>query len=67
VIDHVTFKVKDLKKSREFYTKTLEAIGHHWSFGEEDTFDAFELDEGCLFEISQYRGEGQITSSQKKR
>ena len=63
MIDHVTFKVKDLKVSREFYTKALEALEHSWAFGEDGVFEAFELDDGCLFEIAQYRGQDKITSS----
>ena len=63
MIDHVTIKVKDLSKSRVFYTKVFESLGFQWSFGEEGVFDAFELDQGCLFEIAQYQSSTEITSS----
>jgi len=63
LIDHITIKVKDLKKSREFYTKVFASLGYEWAFGEDDVFDAFELGNKCLFEIAQYRGEDKITSS----
>ena len=63
MIDHVTIKVSDLQKSRTFYQKTFKPLDYDWSFGEEGVFDAFELSSGSLFEIAQYRGEGNITSS----
>ena len=63
MIDHVMIRVSDLQKSREFYEKIFEPLDYNWSFGEKDVFDAFELKQGSLFEIAQYRGEGKITSS----
>ncbi len=61
MIDHITFYVSDLKKSKEFYEKAFEPLGFKLSFGEEDIFWAFDVGKGCLFEIAQYRGETPLT------
>lgn len=62
MIDHVTIKVANLEKSREFYENTFKPLGYKVSFGEEGVFHAFDIGKGCLFEIAQYQGTGQITS-----
>jgi len=54
MIDHVTIKVSNLEKSREFYEKAFEPMGYKVSFSNEGVFYAFDIGKGCLFEIAQY-------------
>lgn len=62
MIDHVTIKVKDLKQSKLFYESAFGSLGYKIAFGEEGHFYAFDVGNGCLFEIMQYEGEAPITS-----
>lgn len=55
MIDHVTIYVNDLAKSKVFYEKTFSVFGYKVSFGEEDKFWAFDIGNGSLFEIAQYK------------
>jgi len=51
VIDHITIEVSNLTKSRLFYEKAFAPLGHTLSFGKEGVFWAFDVGNGCLFEI----------------
>lgn len=55
MIDHVTIYVNDLAKSKAFYEKVFSVFGYKVSFGEEDKFWAFDIGNGSLFEIAQYK------------
>lgn len=54
MIDHVSIKVRDLEKSKVFYTKAFKPLGYVISFGKGGGFWAFDIGEG-LFEIIQSR------------
>ncbi|TPM42067.1 VOC family protein [Mesorhizobium sp. B2-3-4] len=56
MIDHITIEVSDLARSKLFYEKAFAPLGHRLSFGKEDVFWAFDVGNGCLFEI-QHTGE----------
>lgn len=62
MIDHVTIKVSDLEKSREFYEKAFSPLGYKLSFGEDNVFHAFDLGKGFLFEITQHKTAEQLTA-----
>jgi catechol 2,3-dioxygenase-like lactoylglutathione lyase family enzyme len=62
MIDHVTIPVNDLLGSKIFYEKAFAPLNYQISFGEEGRFLAFDIGNESLFEISQYRGIGQLTS-----
>ena len=62
MIDHVTIPVNDLVNSKIFYEKVFISLDYPISFGEEARFWAFDIGNGALFEISQYRESGQLTS-----
>jgi catechol 2,3-dioxygenase-like lactoylglutathione lyase family enzyme len=51
VIDHITIEVSDLDKSKLFYEKAFAPLGHPLSFGKDGVFWAFDVGNGCLFEI----------------
>ncbi len=61
MIDHVTIPVNDLNQSKAFYERALIPLGFKLSFGKEESFWAFDIGNGCLFEISQYRGKSPLT------
>lgn len=50
MIDHVTFAVSDLARSKRFYEQAFAPLGYGIAFGTEGTFWAFDIDDG-LFEI----------------
>jgi catechol 2,3-dioxygenase-like lactoylglutathione lyase family enzyme len=52
MIDHVTFAVSDLAKSKRFYEQAFAPLGYRIAFGEDGRFWAFDIDDG-LFEIMQ--------------
>lgn len=52
MIDHVTFQVSDLAKSKVFYEKAFKPLGYRVAFGEAGRFWAFDINDG-LFEIMQ--------------
>lgn len=52
MIDHVTFAVGDLARSRQFYERAFAPLGYRIAFGEEGRFWAFDIGDG-LFEIMQ--------------
>lgn len=62
MIDHVTIKVSNLEKSREFYEKAFAPLGYKVAFGKNGVFYAFDIGKGFLFEIAQHNDECQITS-----
>lgn len=62
MIDHVTIPVKDLAVSKIFYEKALAPFNYQVSFGEEGKFWAFDIGNGALFEISQYKATSPLTS-----
>jgi catechol 2,3-dioxygenase-like lactoylglutathione lyase family enzyme len=51
MIDHITVEVSDLAKSKLFYEKAFAPLGYRLSFGKEGIFWAFDVGNGCLFEI----------------
>ena len=51
MIDHITIEVGDLEKSRLFYESAFAPLGYRLSFGKEGVFWAFDVGNGCLFEI----------------
>lgn len=53
MIDHITFSVPDLVKSKVFYEKILAPFFYQIIFGEESRFWAFDIGNGALFEIAQ--------------
>ena len=61
MIDHVTISVSDLKKSRVFYEKAFSPFFYQVIFGEEKRFWAFDIGNGALFEISQYKNIDRLT------
>jgi len=56
MIDHITIEVSDLNKSKLFYERAFAPLGYSLSFGKEGIFWAFDVGQGCLFEI-QHSGE----------
>ncbi|WP_119391288.1 VOC family protein [Taklimakanibacter lacteus] len=52
MIDHVTFAVGNLEKSKRFYEQAFAPLGYRVAFGEAGRFWAFDIDDG-LFEIMQ--------------
>lgn len=51
MIDHITIEVSDLEKSKLFHEKAFAPLGYRLSFGKEGVFWAFDVGNGCLFEI----------------
>ena len=51
MIDHITIEVSDLAKSKLFYEKAFAPLGYSVAFGKEGIFWAFDVGNGCLFEI----------------
>lgn len=62
MIDHVTISVNNLSESKAFYEKAFKPLGYSVAFGKEDTFWAFNIGKGALFEIAQYEGTDKLTS-----
>ncbi len=52
MIDHITFRVSDVEKSKKFYEKTFSPLDYKVTFGKENVFHAFDIGNG-LFEIMQ--------------
>ncbi len=64
MIDHITIATKDVEKSKAFYELAFRPLGYEVSFGEENTFWAFQLDNNALFEIRAARdNEHPVTST----
>lgn len=61
MIDHITIAVSDLAKSKLFYERAFAPLGYKLSFGKESVFWAFDLGNGCLFEIQQADGAPPLT------
>lgn len=61
MIDHVTLKVKNLEKSKQFYLSIFDSLGFKLAFGDEGVFWAFNVGSGCLFEIMKYEDQASIT------
>lgn len=53
MFDHVSIQVQNLEKSKRFYQKAFEPLGYSLSFGEDGRFFAFDIGQGCLFELIQ--------------
>ena len=51
MIDHITVEVSDLGRSKLFYERAFASLGYGLSFGKEGVFWAFDVGNGCLFEI----------------
>ncbi|TIU37314.1 MAG: VOC family protein, partial [Mesorhizobium sp.] len=51
MIDHITIEVSDLAKSKLFYERAFLPLGYSLAFGKEGIFWAFDVGNGCLFEI----------------
>jgi catechol 2,3-dioxygenase-like lactoylglutathione lyase family enzyme len=62
MIDHVTIYVNDLAKSKGFYEKTFLPFEYKISFGDAGKFWAFDIGNGALFEIAQYKNLDKLTS-----
>lgn len=62
MIDHVTIKVSNLERSRQFYEKAFEPLDYQLAFGKEKVFYAFDLGKGFLFEIAQHASKENLTS-----
>lgn len=60
MIDHVTFAVSDVTKSKHFYEKAFAPLGYRIAFGDEGRFWAFDIGDG-LFEIMQAEEKGPLT------
>lgn len=56
MIDHVTIRVSDVEKSKEFYEQAFASLNYTVAFGEKGVFWAFDIGDG-LFEITQNDGE----------
>lgn len=54
MIDHVTIKVKNLHRSRQFYEEAFRPLNYTVCFGEEGIFWAFDIEDG-LYEIMQVK------------
>lgn len=52
MIDHITFRVSDVEKSKQFYAETFAPLGYKIAFGKDGVFHAFDTGDG-LFEITQ--------------
>ncbi len=64
MIDHITIATKDVEKSKAYYELAFQPLGYAVSFGEENIFWAFRLDNNALFEIRAARDdELPVTSS----
>ncbi len=63
MFDHVSIKVSDLEKSKEFYEKSFAPLGYKVSFGKDGIFHAFDIGKGFLFEIFQHKSNEPITST----
>lgn len=61
MIDHITIAVSDLTRSKLFYERAFAPLGYELSFGKEDVFWAFDIGNGCLFEIQQADSEPPLT------
>ncbi|OWV68138.1 lactoylglutathione lyase [Rhizobium sp. R339] len=61
MIDHITIAVGDLSKSKLFYEKAFLPLGYRLTFGKENIFWAFDIGNGCLFEIQQADGPPPLT------
>ncbi|TIV92062.1 MAG: VOC family protein [Mesorhizobium sp.] len=51
MIDHITIEVSNLEKSKLFYEKAFAPLEYRLAFGKEGVFWAFDVGNGCLFEI----------------
>ncbi|CAN7713987.1 VOC family protein [Mesorhizobium sp. LjNodule214] len=61
MIDHITVAVGDLQRSKLFYERALAPLGYRLSFGKESVFWAFDVGNGCLFEIQRPDSEPPLT------
>lgn len=61
MIDHVLIYVVNLDKSKLFYEKALSSLGYAIAFGKNDHFWSFNVGNGALFEIAQYKGNDKLT------
>lgn len=61
MIDHITIAVSDLTRSKLFYERAFAPLGYELSFGKDDVFWAFDIGNGCLFEIQQADREPPLT------
>ncbi|QIG51802.1 VOC family protein [Nordella sp. HKS 07] len=52
MIDHVTFAVSNIARSKQFYEQAFAPLGYKIAFGDEGRFWAFDIGDG-LFEIMQ--------------
>lgn len=63
MIDHVTIRVKDVEKSKNFYERAFAPLNWTVSFGEYGVFYAFDIGKGFLFEIANHQTNDPITST----
>ncbi len=63
MIDHVTIKVSNLENSKAFYEKAFAPLGYNVAFGKDAIFYAFDIGNGCLFEIAKHESKHPITGT----
>ncbi|TGV29226.1 VOC family protein, partial [bacterium M00.F.Ca.ET.168.01.1.1] len=51
MIDHITIEVSNLEKSKLFYEEAFAPLEYRLAFGKDGAFWAFDVGNGCLFEI----------------
>jgi catechol 2,3-dioxygenase-like lactoylglutathione lyase family enzyme len=61
LIDHITIRVTDLARSKDFYEKAFHPLGYAVAFGDQHIFWAFDVGNGCLFEIAQSKERPPVT------
>ncbi|TIR23883.1 MAG: VOC family protein [Mesorhizobium sp.] len=61
MLDHITIEVSNLNKSKLFYEIAFAPLGYRLSFGKEGIFWAFDVGNGCLFEIQSTREKPPLT------
>ena len=62
MIDHITIDVNNLEESKKFYKKAFVPFGYKISYEEKGEFLSFDIGNGALFIIRQYKGHSPLTS-----
>jgi len=62
MIDHIMIYVNDLPRSKVFYENAFIPLDYKVSFGEDEKFWSFDIGNGALFEIGQYKGVDNLTA-----
>lgn len=61
MIDHVLIYVTNLDESKNFYERSFTPFGYNVAFGKEKAFWSFDIGDGALFEIAQYKDKNSLT------